>query len=258
MGAAAGQEPRVVEAITSWAKEYARIPVIAKLTPNVTDIVQPALAACRGGADAFSLINTLRCVIGVDLETLSPLPSVKGRGTSGGLSGPAIKPIALAMVAQIASHRELPLPISGIGGISSWQDVAEFILLGASTVQVCTAVMLKGFSIVEDWIEGLSFYGRRKGLKKLEDMVGLALERYGAWGELDTAHQVVAKVREEKCKGCGICVTACSDGGHQALSLQEVAVERLVARVDGKRCQGCGLCLLVCPHGALDMVEETQ
>src|SRR6202034_2507009 len=155
MGSAVGQVPEYVEMVTRWGKQHTRMPVIVKLTPNVTDILAPAAAAMRGGADAVSLINTVQSITGVDLDLMAPEPVVDGRGTHGGYCGPAVKPIALRMVADIA--RAMPeLPVSGIGGIATWRDAAEFIALGAGNVQVCTAVMHRGFKIVEDMIDGLA------------------------------------------------------------------------------------------------------
>src|SRR5690242_58343 len=154
MGSAVGQEPEVLKEITSWAKEFAKTPVLIKLTPNIGDILEPGLAAVKGGADGLSLINTVKSIIGVDLNHMTPLPRVGGRGTNGGYCGPAVKPIALHMVAALARHPEVKIPISGIGGISNWRDAAEFIALGSTSVQVCTAIMHFGFRIVEDMLEG--------------------------------------------------------------------------------------------------------
>src|SRR5437762_3799379 len=152
MGSAVGQVPEYTSRIVEWLKEVAKTPVIVKLTPNVTDVVYPARAARKGGADAVSLINTINSITGVDLDTFTPRPDVGGRSAHGGYCGPAVKPIALNMVSSVAKDPEVRIPISGIGGISSWRDAAEFLLLGATTVQVCTAVMHYGFHIVEDTI----------------------------------------------------------------------------------------------------------
>src|SRR6478672_8663964 len=142
MGAAVGQVPEYVEMVARWCKQYTRMPVIVKLTPNITNILGPARAAKRGGADAVSLINTIQSVVSVDLDLMAPTPTVDGRGTHGGYCGPAAKPIALHMVAEIARDAETyGLPISGIGGVTTWRDAAEFMALGAGNVQVCTAAM---------------------------------------------------------------------------------------------------------------------
>src|SRR5690606_24511471 len=169
MGSAVGQEPRVNEEITSWAVEFSSVPVLVKLTPNVAEILPHGLAAQRGGADGVSLINTIKSVIGVDIDRMVPEPRVAGLSTNGGYCGPAVKPIALHMVAALARDDEFRLPISGIGGISNWRDAVEFLLLGASTVQVCTEVMLRGYRVVEDMIEGLTEYMRERGFARLGD-----------------------------------------------------------------------------------------
>src|SRR5207247_2607153 len=157
MGSAVGQVPEYIEAVARWCKMYTRLPVIVKLTPNITDVRFPARAARRGGADAVSLINTINSIMGVDLDTMTMLPSTGGLGSHGGYCGTAVKPIALNMVAEIARDPEMGrLPISGIGGIATWRDAAEYIALGCGTVQVCTAAMVYGFKIVEDLCDGLS------------------------------------------------------------------------------------------------------
>ena len=158
MGSAVGQNPDVAEKITSWVMEVATKPVIVKLTPNITNIVHAALAAKRGGANAISLINTIRSITQVNLDHFVPEPYVDGASTHGGYCGPAVKPIALNMVQNCAQDSDFGLPISGIGGISNWRDAAEFMALGATTVQVCTAVMHHGFRIVEGMIDGLNAY----------------------------------------------------------------------------------------------------
>jgi dihydropyrimidine dehydrogenase (NAD+) subunit PreA len=186
MGSAVGQIPAYVEMITRWCKQYTRMPVIVKLTPNITDILVPAGAALRGGADAVSLINTVQSITGVDLDRMAPLPMVDGKGTHGGYCGPAVKPIALHMVGDIA--RAFPgARISGIGGISTWRDAAEFIALGAGTVQVCTAAMHHGFRIVDDMIDGLSNWMDGKGYTDIAAFEGRAVRNYVPWNELRTS-----------------------------------------------------------------------
>ena len=165
MGSAVGQVPEYAQMITEWVKEKARTPVLVKLTPNITDIRTVARAAKRGGADGLSAINTINSITGIDLDTLTPRPNVDGKSSHGGYCGPAVKPIALNMVQQIMSDPEAALPLSGIGGIGTWRDAAEFILLGCGTVQVCTAVMHYGYRIVEDMAEGLDNWMRTKGLR---------------------------------------------------------------------------------------------
>ena len=182
MGSAVGNEPKVLKEITSWAVEFATKPVIIKLTPNVGDITEPAVAAVYGGAHAVSLINTVKSIIGVDLDNMVPLPIVGNGSSNGGYCGPAVKPIALHLLGQIARHPMMHLPISGIGGISNWRDAAEFMALGSTTVQVCTAVMHHGYRIVEDMIEGLSDFLDEKGMSSAMDLVGKAVPQYKDWG----------------------------------------------------------------------------
>src|SRR5215472_11267356 len=167
MGSSVGQEPKLLAEITSWAKEFAKTPVLVKLTPNTGDIVEAGMAAKKGGADGISLINTIKSIMAVDLDRLVPLPRVGNASSNGGYCGPAVKPIALHLLAALAREPDLALPISGIGGISNWRDAAEFIALGSGSVQVCTAVMHYGFRIVEDMIEGLSEYLDAQGMKSV-------------------------------------------------------------------------------------------
>ena len=192
MGAAVGQVPEYTEMITSWVKEAARIPVIVKLTPNVTDVTHIAAAAERGGADAVSLINTINSLMGVDLTSFAPRPVVGGKSSHGGYCGPAVKPIALHLLSTVAKNSRIP--ISGIGGIGYWNDAAEHIALGASTVQVCTAAMHYGFRIVEDMIDGLSQYMDDRGFRTIEDFRGRAVPNVKDWGDLDLNYKVIAKI----------------------------------------------------------------
>ncbi len=219
MGSAVGQVPEYTTLITEWVKEVARTPVLVKLTPNITDIRAIARAARRGGADGLSAINTLNSITGIDLETLTPRPDVGGRSTHGGYCGPAVKPIALHLVQQIASEPEAALPVSGIGGISGWQEAAEFLLLGCQSVQVCTAVMHYGYRIVEDMIDGLDNWMDEKGFRTIEDFRGLSLHRVVEWKHLDLNHKIVARIHPEKCIGCDLCYIACWDGAHQCIHL---------------------------------------
>src|SRR5713101_8300174 len=222
MGSSVGQVPEYTEMITTWAKEAAKTPVIVKLTPNVTDITRIALAAEKGGADAVSLINTVNSLMGVDLDTFTPRPNVGGKSSHGGYCGPAVKPIALHMVQQLASDPEIALPISGIGGVCTWRDAAEFILLGCGTVQVCTAAMHYGFRIVEDMIDGLSNWMDEKGFQTIDSFRGWSLPRVVEWKNLDLNYKIIARIHPEKCIGCELCYTACWDGAHQCIHLDRV------------------------------------
>jgi dihydropyrimidine dehydrogenase (NAD+) subunit PreA len=281
MGSSVGQEPKLLAEITAWTKEFAKTPVLVKLTPNTGDILEPGLAAVAGGADGLSLINTIKSIIGVDLERMVPIPRVGNASSNGGYCGPAVKPIALHMVASLARDRGIGIPISGIGGISNWRDAAEFIALGSTSVQVCTAVMHYGFRIVEDMIEGLSNYLDEHGMKSVNELRGRAVPNYKEWGELDLNYKVVAKIDPKTCIGCQLCVVACDDGAHQCIftgasdrkrppqahdpnNLAIAPKPQIIGLIAGDRvpwidepeCVGCNLCQLVCPVPGCITMEE--
>ncbi|WP_308634561.1 NAD-dependent dihydropyrimidine dehydrogenase subunit PreA [Paenibacillus silvisoli] len=259
MGSASGQQPDLVEKQTYWAKEAARTPVIVKLTPNITDITATAAAAVRGCADAISLINTINSLAGVDLESWNTIPHVAGKGSHGGYCGPAVKPIALNMVAECARHPRIDVPISGIGGISDWRDAVEFMLMGATSVQVCTAVMHHGFRIVEDMLDGLNDYLDRKGISRVSELTGRSVERYTEWGNLDLNYAVTARINTETCIECNKCYIACEDTAHQCIDRLTDADGRSYLQVREEDCVGCNLCAIVCPaEGAIDMVEQPR
>jgi len=256
MGSAVGQNPEVAETIVGWVMEAATIPVIVKLTPNVTNVAYAARAAKRAGADAISLINTINSITNVNLDTLVPEPFVAGRSSHGGYCGPAVKPIALNMVHACAADPQVGLPISGIGGIGTWRDAAEFVALGSTSLQVCTAIMHYGFRIVEDMKDGLSAYLDSKGMRSLADLRGRAVPQVGDWQQLDLHYKRVARIDYEKCIGCNLCHIACEDGAHQCIDLVDSAPYGLgPGRVPGKPvpkvreddCVGCNLCSIVCP-----------
>ncbi|MEK3825672.1 MULTISPECIES: NAD-dependent dihydropyrimidine dehydrogenase subunit PreA [Paenibacillus] len=255
MGAASGQQPDLVELQTMWVKEVATTPVIVKLTPNITDITATARAAVRGGADAISLINTINSLAGVDLDSWNTVPHVGGKGAHGGYCGPAVKPIALNMVAECARHSEVGVPISGIGGISDWRDTAEFLLMGATGVQVCTAAMHHGFRIVEDMIEGLNDYLDEKGIQSVAELVGQTVPRYSDWGNLDLNYKVVARINRDVCINCNKCHIACEDTSHQCIDMLTDPSGAYLEVVE-EDCVGCNLCSIVCPvDGAIEMIE---
>ena len=247
MGAAVGQVPEYVEMVTRWCKQHSRMPVIVKLTPNVTDIVKAAAAAKAGGADAVSLINTITSITGVNLDTMSPEPMVDGKGTHGGYCGPAVKPIALRMVGEIARDATTRgLPISGIGGISTWRDAAEFIALGATNVQVCTAAMHHGFKIVDDMISGLSNWMDAKGYASLPDFQGKAIQNFVHWDDLNLNYKTIARIDQDLCIKCGLCYAACEDTSHQSIAALRVEGRRRYEIIDAE-CVGCNLCAHACP-----------
>ena len=254
MGSAVGQEPRVNEEITSWAVEYSTVPVLVKLTPNVAEIEPHGMAAQRGGAHGVSLINTIKSIIGVDIDTFTPEPRVAHQSTNGGYCGSAVKPIALHMVAQLARSREFTIPISGIGGIANWRDAVEFILLGSTSVQVCTEVMLRGYRVVTDMLTGLEEYMRTHDFETIDEMVGRAVPAYSDWGDLDLNYETIAKIDADKCIGCHLCMVACHDGAHQCIHPSPEGTR--VPVVDEAECVGCNLCQIVCPvSGCIEMVE---
>jgi dihydropyrimidine dehydrogenase (NAD+) subunit PreA len=256
MGAAVGQVPEYVEMVTRWCKAHTRMPVLVKLTPNVTNILVPARAAKAGGADGVSLINTVSSITGVDLDRMAPLPMVDGKGTHGGYCGPAVKPIALNMVASIARDAGCAgLPISGIGGIATWRDAAEFIALGAGNVQICTAAMHYGFKIIDDMIDGLVNWMDENGYSRVADFAGRAVPNFSDWQHLNINYKLIARIDQALCIKCGLCHIACEDTVHQAIAAQRVDGARRYEVIDAE-CVGCNLCLHVCPvPDCITMVE---
>ena len=256
MGSAVGQVPEYIEMVTRWVKQYSRMPCIVKLTPNITDIRRPAEAAKRGGADAVSLINTINSITSVDLDCFAPEPTIDGKGTHGGYCGPAVKPIALNMVAEIARSRELAgLPISGIGGVTTWRDAAEFMALGAGNVQVCTAAMTYGFKVVQEMISGLSQYMDDKGMTSTAELVGRAVPNVTDWQYLNLNYVTKAVIDQEACIKCGRCYAACEDTSHQAIAMSE---DRTFS-VKEEECVACNLCIDVCPvENCITMRELAQ
>jgi len=266
MGSAMGQVPEYTCMVTEWVMDVATTPVIVKLTPNVTDIVQPARAAINGRASALSLINTINSIMGVDLDTFEISPNVGGKGGHGGYAGPAVKPIALHLLSAVASDPEVQkarVPISGIGGIETWRDALEFMLLGATSVQVCTAVMHWGFRIVEDMIEGLSNWMDEKGFSSVDQFIGKSVPRISTFGDFDLGFQTVARIDHSKCIQCNLCYIACNDAAHQCIDLHDLKVtdkptDRLWPTVREEDCVGCDLCSKVCPvDDCISMVEIT-
>ncbi|MCL4121044.1 UNVERIFIED_CONTAM: hypothetical protein GTU68_031276 [Idotea baltica] len=244
MGAAVGQVPEYIEMVTRWCKQYYSKPVIVKLTPNITDIRKPAAAAKRGGADAVSLINTINSITSVNLDTMSPEPSIDGKGTHGGYCGPAVKPIAMSMVSEIARAEDTKgLPISGIGGVTTWRDAAEYITLGCGNVQVCTAAMTYGFKIVQEMISGLSQWMDEKGHASIQDFMGAAVPNTTDWQYLNLNYVAKAVINQDDCIKCGRCYAACEDTSHQAIAMSE---DRTFSVIDAE-CVACNLCVDVCP-----------
>ncbi|MDT2075321.1 MAG: NAD-dependent dihydropyrimidine dehydrogenase subunit PreA [Planktomarina sp.] len=254
MGAAVGQVPEYIEMVTRWCKQYYSKPVIVKLTPNITDVRLPAAAARRGGADAVSLINTINSIISVNLDSMSPEPSIDGKGSHGGYCGPAVKPIAMSMVSEISRAPETAgMPISGIGGVTTWRDAAEYITLGCGNVQVCTAAMTYGFKVVQEMITGLSQWMDEKGHTTINDFMGAAIPNTTDWKHLNLNYIAKAEISQADCISCGRCYAACEDTSHQAIAMSD---DRTFTVIDAE-CVACNLCVEVCPvENCITMVKQ--
>lgn len=259
MGAAVGQDPEIARMVVEWVMEVATIPVITKLTPNVHSVVPAGRAAVQAGSDGLSLINTIQSVTGVDLDTFVPNPNVGGQTTFGGYCGPAVKPIALKMLTTISQDAVAgKVPVSGIGGISTWRDAVEFMLLGAGNLQVCTAAMRYGFRIIEDMCEGLNNWMDEKGFATIYDFIGKSLPTVTHWEALDLNYHVVANINQDKCIHCGLCYISCEDGSHQAIHLEQGHPYNTYT-VKEADCVGCNLCSLVCPvNNCITMDEQRK
>ncbi len=269
MGSAVGQVPEYCEMITQWVTNVASIPVIVKLTPNVTDMKPPARAAIAAKANGLALINTINSVIGVDLDSFQLKPNIGGFGGHGGYAGPAVKPIALSFlseVMQLEETRDYRVPISGMGGIQTWRDAAEFLLLGATSLQVCTAVMHYGFRIIDDLTDGLSNWLDEKGAKSINDIIGASVPKYSSFNNLDLSYKVIADINEDSCINCDLCYISCDEGAHQSIDLlvdgQVIDLKTYTGDIKPKpvinteTCVGCNLCSLVCPvDGCISMIE---
>jgi dihydropyrimidine dehydrogenase (NAD+) subunit PreA len=241
-GSMVSQDSRLTEIVSKWAVESTqKAPVYIKLSPSVTDIASIARASQRGGAAAVCAIDTLEGIAGIDLKRLVPFPNVQGFSTRGGYSGRAIKPVALRCLVDIVNA--INIPISGVGGIYTWQDAVEFMLLGARTVQVCTAVMHKGFSIIDDLKNGLSHWMDTQNFTSVDEFVGLSTGKITSHDELPHGIRVLSYIDQSDCIGCGLCYVACRDGGHSAIHFSE----KRIPTVDFQNCVGCGLCAQVCP-----------
>lgn len=257
MGSVCSQDPKIAGQITKWVKEATTIPIIMKLTPNVTDIKSVARACRDNGADSVSAINTVLGLTGIDIDTFAPIPNVKGKSCYGGYSGLAVKPIALRIVSEIANmdgRDGIAIPISGIGGMTTWADCVEFLAVGATTVQLCTSVMKYGFRIVEDLREGLARYMLNKGFDRVDQIIGRALPNIVEHSELDKAKDAKAVIDAETCTKCGNCVIVCRDSGYQAIELHKKNRMPLVALDD---CTGCSLCEHACPvPGCISLIPR--
>lgn len=251
MGAAIGANPELVARVTGWSTAVADVPVIAKLTATCSDIRAVASAAMDSGASGLAAINTVDSISGVDLDTLVPYPVVGTKSTHGGLSGPAIKPIALRCVADIAA---MGYPVSCSGGLWNWRDAAEFVLLGASNLQICTLVMYKGYKVIRQLTRGLEEYMGEHGFRTIDEFCGASLGHLVSHSELDRDYRVVAWSDQDVCRQCGRCYTSCNDAGYQAISWNK----KEYPQYHSDKCDGCSLCMHVCPEGAIKMLSPEE
>ena len=256
MGASVGQDPEIAKMVVEWVMEVAQIPVITKLTPNVHSVVPAGKAVLKAGSNGLSLINTIQSVTGIDLDTLVPNPNVAGHSVFGGYCGPAVKPIALKFLTTLSQDEVTnKVPISGIGGITTWKDAVEFMLLGASNVQVCTAVMKYGFRIIEDMCEGMSNWMDEKGFEKTTDFIGKSVDTLTHWEDLDINYHHIAHINQDKCIHCGLCYIACEDTSHQSINL-DYGKPYNTYTIKEEECVGCNLCQLMCPVTDCITMEE--
>ncbi|MGN1121715.1 MAG: NAD-dependent dihydropyrimidine dehydrogenase subunit PreA [Eubacteriales bacterium] len=256
LGSDVGQSPELVERYTRLVKNATHLPVLAKMTPNIGNMEIPAMAAVRGGADGLAAINTVKCITGLDLDTMQPHMSANSKSSVSGYSGKAVKPIALRFIHDLAKCRELEgIPLSGMGGVETWRDALEFIALGCSNIQVTTAVMEYGYRIIDDLLAGLEQYLSQHKSRHVRDLVGAALDTLVPTDRLDRQSMTYPVIDKSRCVGCGRCYISCRDAGHQALQCTETHKK---PRLDGGKCVGCHLCSLVCPVGAISQSKRVQ
>lgn len=251
MGSDVGTNAELCKSFCAAVKRGSKLPMMAKMTPNITDMVPVAKACLEGGADGIAAINTIKSVCNVDLNRKIGMPIVNGKSAISGYSGKAVKPVALRFVQQLRTG--IPgVEISGIGGIETWEDAAEFLLLGSTTLQVTTSIMQYGYRIVEDMKNGLEHYMEEQGVDSLMDLIGIANGNIIPAEELDRDYVVYPEFDTEKCIGCGRCYVSCYDGAHQAISWDG---ENRKPSCDHNKCVGCHLCALVCPVKAIGKGE---
>ncbi|SDB33524.1 dihydropyrimidine dehydrogenase (NAD+) subunit PreA [Eubacterium oxidoreducens] len=248
VGSDVGTNEELVRKYTAAVKSACSIPVLAKMTPNITCMEDAAYAAVQGGADGIAAINTIKSIMNVHLESGMSEPVVSGKTSVGGYSGKAVKPIALRFIYEMKRDERIKkIPISGMGGIESWRDAMEFLALGCENLQITTSVMQYGYRIIEDLKEGLSLYLAKNRIKRVQDIVGCGLSSIVPTEELDRKTIEYPKFDRDTCIGCGRCYISCYDGGHQALEFEASKGPRLLPH----KCVGCQLCKLVCPVGAI-------
>ncbi len=246
-GSDVGQIPELVEKYTRAVVNAVKIPVLAKLTPNVMTMSPSALAAKRGGAKGIAAINTIKSI--TDLNIMEKVYTSKklDKFAVGGLSGPAVKPIALRFIAELAQNKELKgMHISAMGGIYTFEDALVFMSLGARSIQITTAVMEYGYRIIEDLKEGLEYFIAANGYKSLKELSGLNVSNLVDVEQMERDYVIYPKFIKENCLHCGRCYISCQDGGHQAIKF-----ENRVPTLEPKNCVGCHLCVIVCPNRAI-------
>ena len=246
IGMAIGTNAEISTLITAWVKAIATKPVFVKLTPNVTDVTWIADAVERAGCDGFAAINSVQSFMGINLATLEPVLNIDGYSTYGGLSGEAVKPIGFRCVAQLRQNSDLP--ILGMGGISNWEDAAQYIALGSDAVQICTEVMINGYGIINGLKSGLLNYLETKGFNSISELKNIAISKITTHEKLNKKSHLYPAIDKEKCVSCGKCVKVCSESEYHALSIAEecISLNKIV-------CAGCSLCSHVCPKEAIKM-----
>lgn len=256
LGSDVGQNPSLVAAYIKATKKGTQLPILAKMTPNLGNMEIPALAAMEAGASGIAAINTIKSIMNVNLENFCGGPEVRGKTAVGGYSGKAVKPIALRFIYEMKNHKDLKgTPISGMGGIETWKDAAEFMALGCENLQITTAVMQYGYRIIEDLIEGMKYYLIEEGYSSVKEIVGKAIEHIIPGDSLDRNSICYPKFNKSKCLGCGRCYLSCYDGGHQALEQEPSTGKPMLIT---SKCVGCHLCKLVCPVGAIEVGKRVS
>ena len=253
MGSDVGANPELCKKYCRAVKRGSKLPMMAKMTPNITDMVPVALACMEGGADGIAAINTVKSICNIDLNKYVGMPIIDGKSSISGYSGKAIKPIALRFIQQMKSDPRLKdVEISGIGGIETWEDAAEFILIGSTTLQMTTSCMQYGYRIVEDLKNGLMHYMDEQGVNSLKELIGLANNNIIPAEQLNRDYIVYPKIDLDKCVGCGRCYISCYDGAHQAMEWDEKTRR---PNCNHDKCVGCLLCGHVCPVKAISLGE---